>query len=89
MGFYQFDDAYEATCTDLQHTSITLNIDAKHKRVTAYGPHMLAHDGSSDMIRYCRLWDLLLELAPYRTTDSHPAPEDQVLARIRTIFGPW
>ncbi|MCS7471469.1 hypothetical protein NZK35_32885 [Stieleria sp. ICT_E10.1] len=89
MCFHQFDDDYHATCTDLQHTSITLNLDARSKRVTAYGPHALAHEGNSDMIGYCRLWDMLLDLAPYQGTDSHPAPEDQVLSRIRAIYGPW
>ena len=89
MRFQEFNDDYQATCTDLQYTSITLNFSAPSKRVTAYGPHMVAHSGNSDMIGYCRLWDMLVDLAPYRSTDSHPAPEDQVLKRIRSIFGPW
>jgi hypothetical protein len=87
--FHEFDDDYHAICTDLQHTSITLNLDARSKRVTAYGPHMLSHEGNSQMVGYCRLWDTLVDLAPYQGTESHPAPEDQVLKRIRTIFGPW
>jgi hypothetical protein len=89
IRFHDFDSDYHAECTDLQHTSITLNLDTRSKRVTAYGPQMLAHDGNSDMVGYCRLWNMLLEIAPYQGTDSHPAPEDQVLERIRTIFGPW
>jgi hypothetical protein len=89
MRFNEFDNDYHASCTDLQHTSITLNLDGQPKRVAAYGAHMLAHEGNADMAGFCQLWDLLLEIAPYQSTDSYPAPEDQVLQRIRTIFGPW
>ena len=88
IAFSKFEDDYRATCTDLQQTSITVNLDNEPKRVTAYGPQMLAHDGNSDMIGYMRLWDILLDLAPYRRTESDAAPEDQVRRKIRTIFGP-
>ncbi len=88
IGFFQFKDDYRAMDTDLQHTSITLNLDGKPKRVTAYGPHMLAHDGVKAMAGYMQLWNMLREIAPYRKTESHAASSEEARARIRSIFGP-
>src|SRR5687767_7526498 len=34
IGFSRFKDDYDVTCTDLQNTSITLNLDGNAKRVT-------------------------------------------------------
>lgn len=88
IGFSRFKDDYHAASTDLQHTSITMNLDSNPKRVTAYGPHRLAHSGDEDMIGYTQLWDMLLEVSPYRRTERHAAPIDQARRRIRDIFGP-
>lgn len=88
IGFSRFKDDYSIACTDLQHTSITLNLDSTPKRVAAYGSEMLAEDGDVDMIGYTRLWEMLLEISPFRGMECHPASEDEARRRIRDVFGP-
>ncbi len=55
----------------------------------AYGPHTLAHEGNADMIGYVRLWELLLEVSPYRKTVATLLPAKEVRKRLRSIFGRW
>lgn len=88
IRFQSFDAEYHAECTDLQHTSITLINDGIPKRVTSYGPQMLAHEGNAAMIGYMRLWDLLLDISPFQSTETTAAPEDEVLSRIKSIYFP-
>lgn len=80
-------ESYHAASTDMQQTSITINLDGRPKRVTAYGPQELAVERNGEMIAYMRLWDKLLEIAPYRRMECHAAPEERVIQRIRSLFG--
>jgi hypothetical protein len=88
IDFLTFDAEYHADCTDLEHTSLTLNLNGVIKRVFSYGPQLLARDGNVAMIGYMRLWDIMLEASPYQRTEAVAAPEDQVLNRIVAILGP-
>jgi hypothetical protein len=87
IGFDSLGNEYHAGCTDLEHTSITLNHRGQAKRVLAYGPHFLAHEGSKEMIGYVRLWDLLVEISPYQYTTATPLPDEDVRKKLRIIFG--
>ncbi len=89
IGFESFESEYHSDWTDEQHTSITLNLGDKVKRVMAYGPHTLAEDGNADMIGYVRLWELMLEVSPYRKTVATSLPIRDARKRLRLILGRW
>jgi hypothetical protein len=71
IGFGTFNDQFHADSTDLQTTSITVNQLGRPKRVVVYGPQQLAYEGDSRMIGYMRLWELMLEISPYRETEAN------------------
>lgn len=89
IDFASFKSEYHAVRTDGQNTSITLNCDGKAKRVAAYDPHGLAHDGNVDMIGYIRLWDMMLEVSPYRRTVATRLPKKGMRQRLQFLFERW
>lgn len=57
--------------TDQDHTVLMIRLFGQTSIIDAYGPNAVAMMGDSDADkakakRYCRLWDAILELTPFR-----------------------
>jgi hypothetical protein len=89
VNFRAFESEYHCDWTDQQHTSISINLGDTIKRVSVYGPHCLAQDGQSHAIGYLRLWNLMLDISPYRETIVTSLPEKEIRKRPRSVFGRW